>query len=257
MLAVSDTGVGMDEETRSHIFEPFFTTKEMGKGRAWGFSTVHGIVKQSDGSIDVESLPERGTTFKIFLPRIEETAEASTAKSGPDRELSGTETVLSWRTIQRRPGVRGAGAPREGVHRHRSAGRGGGAVSRAATPGRFTSWSRRRDARNERTRYGRTACRPAPRDEDLVHVEYTRTTRSAGTGPGSRNGLSQKPFRPTLSCGRPDRSWTGNGRRRTEPRQEPNRTLKKSLRLTFSVMPALSGASRKSTSWIPASAGMT
>ena len=76
LLSVSDTGCGMTEETKSHVFEPFFTTKEHGKGTGLGLSIVYGIVKRSGGYILVESVPEAGTTIRIYFPRVEAVPES-------------------------------------------------------------------------------------------------------------------------------------------------------------------------------------
>jgi CheY-like chemotaxis protein len=94
MMAVSDNGCGMDADTQSHIFEPFFTTKAASGGTGLGLSTVYGIVQQTGGYVTVQSVKGRGTTFRVYLPRVQDSASSERRMEPRDQFRAGTETIL-------------------------------------------------------------------------------------------------------------------------------------------------------------------
>jgi PAS domain S-box len=94
VISVTDTGVGIPKEIHEQIFDPFFTTKEKGKGTGLGLATVYGIVKQSGGDVHLDSEPEKGTTFKVYLPRVDEPLEEAGKKKEAKVSPRGNETIL-------------------------------------------------------------------------------------------------------------------------------------------------------------------
>jgi CheY-like chemotaxis protein len=94
MVEMTDTGCGMDTETKGHLFEPFFTTKPIGKGTGLGLSTAYGIVNQSGGAIEVNSLPGQGTTFRVYLPIVDQPVSLRKSPKASSPVTTGSETVL-------------------------------------------------------------------------------------------------------------------------------------------------------------------
>ncbi len=180
-ISVTDTGTGMDAETQARIFEPFFTTKGLGKGTGLGLSTVYGIVQQSGGHVWVYSEVGRGTTFRIYLPLVEEPTESKrpVLRSDPVRASESVLVVedndavrIAICRILRRAGYHVLGS-RRSEQRHTEM-RGPRGLDRSADHGRG-------DAADERPRARAGALRIASRDENLGSCPATRATPSRAT----------------------------------------------------------------------------
>ena len=211
LVAVTDTGLGIDPATKARIFDPFFTTKGPGKGTGLGLAMVYGFVKQSGGHVEVYSEPGHGTAFKVYLPRAEQGAAATRTAAANVEVPKGKETVL---LVEDEAGVRHLSKfvlESNGYTVLEAGARSGGARRRGATRWRDPSAGHRRgDARDERPSARQRAVSGAARHARAVHVGLHRR----GRPPSRRDGRQPVVPPETIQPDRPGPQGPRSPRRR-------------------------------------------